>query len=109
MVDLSNQARLRRLMPVEEVWRDGHLHQKAVVTLGDFFSQGVTQLNLFDDNAPRANNEALMSLMDKLNQQRRGPLYFAGQDIQQSWQMKREMLSPCYTTRLADVLTVRVW
>lgn len=112
MVDLSNQARQRRLMALmkmEEVWRDGHLHQKAVVMLGDFFSQGVTQLNLFDDNAPRANNEALMSLMDKLNQQRRGPLYFAEQGIQQSWQMKREMLSPCYTTRLADVAAVRVW
>ncbi|EOW6515289.1 DUF4113 domain-containing protein [Cronobacter dublinensis] len=23
--------------------------------------------------------------------------------------MKREMLSPCYTTRLADVPAVRVW
>lgn len=27
--------------------------------------------------------------------------------IQQAWQMKRQMLSPCYTTRLADVPTVR--
>ncbi len=44
--------------------------------LGDFFSQGVAQLNLFDENAPRANSEALMSLMDKLNQQGRGTLYF---------------------------------
>ncbi|WP_158700627.1 DUF4113 domain-containing protein, partial [Cronobacter malonaticus] len=70
---------------------------------GDFFSQGVAQLNLFDENAPRANSEALMSLMDKLNQQGRGTLYFAGQGIQQAWQMKREMLSPCYTTRLTDV------
>ncbi|EOC0415467.1 DUF4113 domain-containing protein, partial [Cronobacter dublinensis] len=26
---------------------------------------------------------------------------------QQSWQMKREMLSPCYTTRLDDVPTAR--
>lgn len=75
--------------------------------LGDFFSQGVAQLNLFDENAPRANSEALMSLMDKLNQQGRGTLYFAGQGIQQAWQMKREMLSPCYTTRLADVPIAR--
>ncbi|EPX7413559.1 DUF4113 domain-containing protein, partial [Cronobacter sakazakii] len=64
---------------------------------------------LFDENAPRANSEALMSLMDRLNQQGRGTLYFAGQGIQQSWQMKREMLSPCYTTRLAVVPTVRAW
>lgn len=75
--------------------------------LDDFFSQGVAQLNLFDENAPRANSEALMSLMDKLNLQGRGTLYLAGQGIQQSWQMKREMLSPSYTTRLADVPTVR--
>ncbi|EOJ0060496.1 DUF4113 domain-containing protein [Cronobacter turicensis] len=60
--------------------------------LGDFFSQGVAQLNLFDENAPRPNSEALMSLMDKLNQQGRGTLYFAEQGIQQTWQMKREML-----------------
>ncbi|WP_430749708.1 DUF4113 domain-containing protein [Cronobacter dublinensis] len=25
--------------------------------------------------------------------------------MQQSWQMKREMLSPCYTMRLTDVQT----
>jgi len=45
--------------------------------LGDLFSQGVAQLNRFDKNAPRVNSEALMSLMDKLNQQGRGTLYFA--------------------------------
>ncbi len=75
--------------------------------LGDFFNQGEAQLNLFDENTPRANSEALMSLMDKLNQQGRGTLYFAGQGIQQSWKMKREMLSPCHTTRLSDVQTAR--
>ncbi|ALX78145.1 Error-prone, lesion bypass DNA polymerase V (UmuC) [Cronobacter malonaticus 681] len=48
------------------------------------------QLNPFDENAPRANSEALISLMDKLNQQGKGILYFAGQGIQQSW---LEMLS----------------
>lgn len=35
--------------------------------LDDFFSQGVAPLNLFDKNAARANSQALMSLMDKLN------------------------------------------
>ncbi|MGX5144795.1 DUF4113 domain-containing protein, partial [Enterobacter hormaechei] len=32
---------------------------------------------------------------------------FAGQGIQQPWQMKREMLSPRYTTRFEDLLTVK--
>jgi len=92
---------------LDAIWRDGHRYQKAGIMLGDFFSQGVAQLNLFDDIAPRADSEALMALMDKLNKQGRGTLYFAGQGIQQAWKMKREMLSPCYTTRLEDLPIVK--
>ncbi|MBJ8946697.1 DUF4113 domain-containing protein, partial [Citrobacter freundii] len=77
--------------------------------LGDFFSQGVAQLNLFDDNAPRRGSEKLMEVMDHLNaKDGRGTLYFAGQGgRQQLWQMKREMLSPRYTTRYSDLLSVK--
>lgn len=49
--------------------------------LGDFYNQGVAQLNLFDDNAPRKNSEKLMEVLDHLNaKDGRGTLYFAGQD-----------------------------
>ncbi|HGY8412201.1 TPA: DUF4113 domain-containing protein, partial [Escherichia coli] len=65
-------------------------------------------LNLFDDNAPRPGSEQLMAVMDTLNaKEGRGTLYFAGQGIQQQWQMKRAMLSPCYTTRSSDLLRVK--
>lgn len=89
------------------IWRDGHRYQKAGVMLGDFYSQGVAQLNLFDDNAPRQNSEKLMEVLDHLNaKDGRGTLYFAGQGIQSAWQMKREMLSPRYTTRFSDLPVV---
>ncbi|CAM6379607.1 Y-family DNA polymerase [Citrobacter sedlakii] len=93
---------------LDVIWKDGHRYQKAGVMLGDFFSQGVAQLNLFDDNAPRAGSEKLMEVLDHLNaKDGKGTLYFAGQGIQQQWQMKREMLSPRYTTRFADLLRVK--
>ncbi|HCY3433174.1 TPA: Y-family DNA polymerase [Klebsiella variicola] len=93
---------------LDVIWRDGHRYQKAGVMLGDFYSQGVAQLNLFDDNAPRKNSEKLMEVLDHLNaKDGRGTLYFAGQGIQTAWQMKREMLSPRYTTRYSDLLSVR--
>ncbi|VUC84836.1 Error-prone [Raoultella terrigena] len=93
---------------LDAIWRDGHRYQKAGVMLGDFYSQGVAQLNLFDDNAPRQNSEKLMEVLDHLNaKDGRGTLYFAGQGIQTAWQMKREMLSPRYTTRFCDLLQVR--
>ncbi|ENI5904978.1 Y-family DNA polymerase [Citrobacter freundii] len=93
---------------LDAIWKDGHRYQKAGVMLGDFFSQGITQLNLFDDNAPRRGSEKLMEVLDHLNaKEGKGALYFAGQGIQQQWAMKREMLSPRYTTRYEDLLQVK--
>lgn len=57
-------------------------------------------------NAPRADSDTLMEVLDRLNAKRQGTLFFAGQGIQQQWQMKREMLSPRYTTRFSDLLKV---
>ncbi|AXF64647.1 MULTISPECIES: Y-family DNA polymerase [unclassified Leclercia] len=89
---------------LDAIWKNGHRYQKAGVMLGDFYSQGVAQLNLFDENPPRKNSQKLMNILDHLNAENgHGTLYFAGQGIQQQWQMKREMLSPRYTTRYADL------
>lgn len=88
------------------IWKQGPHYQKAGVILGDFFSRGVAQLNLFDDYAPRENSEALMQVIDKMNQQG-NKLWFAGQGITPGWSMKREMLSPAWTTRLSDVPCVK--
>ncbi|EGP1244885.1 Y-family DNA polymerase, partial [Salmonella enterica] len=93
---------------LDKIWRDGYRYQKAGVMLGDFFSQGVAQLNLFDDNAPRAGSAKLMEVLDHLNaKDGKGTLYFAGQGMSQQWAMKREMLSPRYTTRYSDLLRVK--
>ncbi|EBO4160071.1 DNA polymerase V subunit UmuC [Salmonella enterica] len=93
---------------LDKIWKDGHRYQKAGVMLGDFFSQGVAQLNLFDDNAPRPGSEKLMEVLDHLNaKEGKETLYFAGQGILQQWAMKREMLSPRYTTRYTDLLRVK--
>ncbi|WP_422732492.1 Y-family DNA polymerase [Leclercia pneumoniae] len=93
---------------LDGIWKNGHRYLKAGVMLGDFYSQGVAQLNLFDENPPRENSQKLMSVLDHLNAKNgHGTLYFAGQGIQQQWQMKREMLSPRYTTRYSDLPIVK--
>lgn len=91
---------------LDAIWQKGRHYQKAGVMLGDFFSSGVAQLNLFDDNASRLNSAELMTVVDRLNEKERGTIWFAGQGIQQAWAMKREMLSPRYTTRFSDLLRV---
>lgn len=92
---------------LDQIWLDGHRYMKAGVMLGDFFSQGVSQLNLFDEYRPQPNSEALMRVVDGLNQSGKASLFFAGQGIEKSWAMKREMLSPAYTTSFADLPVVK--
>lgn len=75
--------------------------------LGDFYSQGVAQLNLFDELAPRQNSARLMQVLDQLNAKNGRGRSILPAVIQQQWQMKREMLSPRYTTRYGDLLRVR--
>jgi len=92
---------------LDRIWVDGHRYMKAGVMLGDFYSQGVAQLNLFDEYQPQANSEALMRVIDGLNLSGKASLFFAGQGTQKTWAMKREMLSPAYTTRYSDLPVVR--
>lgn len=75
---------------------------------GDFSTGAMAQPDLFDGGSPWRNSGQLMETLDKLNWEERGSIWFAGQGIAKLWQMKREMLSPSYTTRLADIPWVRL-
>lgn len=93
---------------LDAIWQDGHRFQKCGVMLGDFYSQGVAQLGLFDEYKPRSNSEQLMAVLDGINHSGKGRVWFAGQGIKKNWEMKREMLSPAYTTRFSDLLRVKI-
>lgn len=92
---------------LNQIWIDGHRYMKAGVMLSDFYSQGVAQLSLFDERQPRPDSAALMHVVDQLNHSGRGSVWFAGQGAKKPWAMKREMLSPCYTTRYSDLPIVK--
>ena len=93
---------------LERIWRDGHRYAKAGVMLNDLSGSRIAQLNLFDEQAPRPHSEELMSVLDKINQSGIGQLWFAGRGASPEWRMKREMLSPAYTTRWKDIPKARI-
>jgi len=96
------------LRGLNTIWRDGYRYAKAGVMLGDFYQSGVAQFDMFSEQQPRANADALMAALDGINRSGRGKVFFAGQGERDSpWQMKREMLSPRYTTRLKDIPRIK--
>ncbi|NCH73582.1 translesion error-prone DNA polymerase V subunit UmuC [Cronobacter dublinensis] len=88
---------------LDRIWTDGHRYAKAGIMLNEFTPIGVAQLNLFDEHQPRPGSEQLMKVLDGINNSGLGNVFFAGRGIAPEWQMKREMLSPAYTTRWKDI------
>lgn len=84
---------------LKRIWKDGFRYAKAGVMLSDFYDPGMFQPGLFDEVSTRSNSQQLMSVLDTINQSGSGKVFFAGQGTKKDWSMKREHLSPAYTTR----------
>ena len=84
---------------LKRIWKDGFRYATAGVMLSDFYDPGMFQPGLFDDVSTRSNSQQLMSVLDTINQSGAGKVFFAGQGTKKDWSMKREHLSPAYTTR----------
>ena len=85
---------------LDMIWRDGYRYQKGGVMLGQFTPIENQQGDLFDTGS----NDRLMEVLDKINNSGLGKVRFASQGLDQhEWLMKRERLSPGYTTRWEDL------
>jgi DNA polymerase V len=97
---------------LKKIWKDGYRYAKAGVMLADFYDEGIEQLQLFNDashggvreSTPvyRA-NPALMTVLDEINHSGKAKVFFAAKGLQQNWAMKRQLLSPAYTTKWAEI------
>lgn len=76
--------------------------------LDDFTPNGISQLNLFDNTQSWSNSNQLMKVVDGINHSGLGKVWFAGRGIAPEWQMKREMLSPAYTTRGKEIPVAKI-
>ena len=93
---------------LDRIWVEGRRYMTAGIMLDDFTPHGVSQLNLFDEHQPRKNSAQLMKVLDGINQSGLGNLWFARQGVNNEWKMKRELLSPAWTTRWEDIPVARV-
>lgn len=83
---------------LDNIWKDGYRYAKAGVMLSDFYTQGVYQQDMFTSADSIKGNSALMSLVDQINERQPNALFFGSKGTVQDWGMKREQLSPAYTT-----------
>lgn len=90
---------------LKEIWRDGYRYAKAGVILNDFSPKTGQQSDMFVcQEYPRPE---LMHLIDKLNQTGKRQIFFAREGNGRAWSMKRQHLSPAYTTSWLDLMKVK--
>jgi DNA polymerase V len=89
---------------LKRIFRPGFAYQKAGVALMDLRPASQMQMSLF----PTAHNrQSLMQVMDQVNAVfGRGTLRSGAEGIQPAWRMKRERMSPAYTTRWDELAIV---
>ena len=94
------------LAGLRTVYRRGLLYQKAGVILMEISPRGIRQSDLFQP-APDPRRQKLMQTMDAINREYgRNSLRLGAEALTKNWEMRQDQRSPCYSTRLDQLLRV---
>ncbi|AYN04832.1 Y-family DNA polymerase [Flavobacterium sp. 140616W15] len=99
-----NQAAQKGL---KEIYKTGYSYKRAGVVVMGLTPNDETQLNLFNTSNPK--HQPLMSVIDKMNLSfGDNKVKFGVQSLGRQWKMKQDRLSPKFSTKLKDVITIEV-
>jgi DNA polymerase V len=92
------------LFGLRHIYRKGYAYKKAGVILTGIDSVAIYQESLLTQYGADEKSAKLMNVMDQLNQKYgRNTVSVFSAGSKKSWSMKRENISPCYTTNWQDI------
>lgn len=95
------------LEALNNIFKLGYQYKKVGVIITEIVPDTGIQTNLFD-TVDRDKHNRLMKVVDNLNKGfTRNILNLAIQGTNKTWNLRRELLSPCYTTKLSDVIRLK--
>jgi DNA polymerase V len=87
------------------IFKQGYQYKKAGVIVMDITPEETNQISMFENTNPK--HKVLMDVMDRLNSAiGQKKIKLASQTLDRTWKMKQERLSPRYTTRLSEIITI---
>lgn len=91
---------------LSQIFRQGYAYKKAGVVVMDITPENQCQLNIFENSNPK--HKALMATVDRLNRAiGQNKIKLGSQDMDRTWKMRQERLSPRYTTQLSEIISVK--
>lgn len=95
---------------LNKIYKSGYKYKKGGVLLEGIQQSNQIQINLFTQDNPRNKKKEniLMKTIDRINHRfGKSTLKLASEGIKRRWRMKRESVSPQYTTDWNELLTVK--
>ena len=91
---------------LKAIFKDGFQYKKAGVIVSNIVSASTIQGNFFY-SLDKPKHDKIMETIDKLNNTFGANKVIVGkQGFNRAWKLKQERLSPCYSTRFSDIITV---
>ena len=91
---------------VDAMYKSGINYKKAGVIVSGLVPTHARQLDLFQRENPK--HQQLMKTMDNINNKLGDyKIKIANQDLERTWKMRQEHLSPKYTTNINDIIKVK--
>ena len=93
---------------LDRIYKEGYNFKKVGVMMMNLIPESQVQGGLFD-TANRERDNKLMKTLDSCNKAFGKDLVrFARQGYNRKWRLKQERLSPCYTTNINQILTIKI-
>ncbi len=108
-VATSNSAELisYAMKGLDIIYKEGYNFKKSGILVSNLVPESELQMGLFDSR-DRIRDKKLMGVLDKVNGKfGKNLVRFAVQGYSNKWKLRQARLSPCYTTRLDDVLIIK--
>ena len=96
----------RALEGIKKIYRQGYRYKKAGVILYGLTKAKQTR-GLLDYD--RESSDSIMNTLDGINERYgSSTIRLASEGVEKSWRMRRENVSPCYTTRFDDLVEAKL-
>lgn len=91
---------------IQQLYKKGFNYKKAGVIVMGITPEKEHQFSLFNDENPK--HKSIMKVIDAVNLKYRSPkIKIANQDLDKTWKMKQEHLSPRYTTAINEIIEIK--
>jgi DNA polymerase V len=96
------------LQGLDLIFKPGFLYMKCGITVMDLVPESAVQSSCFD-GADRGKNKRVMQTVDRINRSLGKEIVrSAVQGFERKYRLKAEHCSPCYTTRLQEILKIKI-